>query len=112
MTFEHLGDLDHGLELTPTHPAKPIFEKPAGPTRLLILREFGEQFFRRPRPFHLQGKVLQRRKLRDLLPAEILRVMQPQLPGAFERRIPLGTSSSLCSWRRTRSTAFPKYWLT
>src|ERR1035438_3933085 len=93
------------------HPAKPILEEPACPAFFLILPELGEQFLGRPGPCHFQLQILQRGKFLRLVRAEILRLY------SHNCRVPLRVSSpcainSLCSWRRTLSTASPRYLLT
>ena len=90
MPLEQLRHLDHGLEPAAAHPPKPILEEVPRPTLVLIRPELAEEFLRRPGPRHFQMQILQRRKLRRLVRAEMLRVVQPQLPRSFEGLIAFG----------------------
>jgi hypothetical protein len=84
MTPEQLRHFRRWLESASVHPSKPIFEESPRPAFFLILPELREQFLGSLGPRHFQVQVLQRGEIRRLFQVEILRIIQPQLPRAFE----------------------------
>ena len=90
MPLEQVGDLHHRLQSTATDAAEPILEEPPPPSLARILPELREQLLGGPGPRDLQIQVLEPLEFRRVLGAGVLRVVQPQLPRAGERFIPLG----------------------